>query len=121
MNIHIPARANGKGSFEKLGLRKGTSCSVTSVAVWLENAGPEIRTIRIGVGGAAPVPLRAIKAEKEFSGKKPQNRKEVADLSEAIMEDVSQITDVRGTADYRREVTVKLLTKAVAHCLGMEE
>jgi CO/xanthine dehydrogenase FAD-binding subunit len=37
------------------------------------------------------------------------------------MEDIKPISDVRGTAEYRREVTPKLVVKAVAHCLGMEE
>lgn len=118
--IRVPVCTRGNTHFEKLGLRKGTSCSVASAAVWVDNQGPEIQDIRIALGGVAPTPVRAKKTEKQFTGKTFPKREDIARLSEAVADDISPISDVRGTADYRREVAAKLLTKAVAECLGTE-
>jgi CO/xanthine dehydrogenase FAD-binding subunit len=117
--ITIPVPQTGTGKFIKLGLRKGTSCAVTSAGVWLESSNHEIKNIRIALGGVAPRPVRARNAEAAFTGAVLKERKDIAEISKAAGEDMGPITDVRATAEYRRDVTINLITKAVAACLGV--
>jgi len=121
LKINVPIPKTGRGRFVKLGLRKGTSCAVTSAAVWLEAEGKTVKDIRIALGGVAARPILAPKAEAAFKGEELTDRKKIHQLAESVMQDISPISDVRGTAKYRKEVTPKLVVKAVAHCLGMEE
>ncbi|MBA7484180.1 hypothetical protein ES707_19704 [subsurface metagenome] len=104
----------------KLGLRKGTSCSVVSVAVWLIADGRGVEDIRIALGGVAPLPLRAVKTEALFKSRQ-LNGQNIGELALEVTKEVTPITDVRGTAAYRGEVSAALLAKAVRACLGLEE
>lgn len=118
IRIHIPE--TGRGKFVKLGLRKGTSCSVVSVAVWLIANGRGVEDIRIALGGVAPLPLRAVKTEALFRGK-ILHEHNIGELALEVTNEITPITDVRGGAAYRSEVSAALLSKAVRECLGMEE
>lgn len=121
LKINVPVPKAGRGRFIKLGLRKGTSCAVTSAAVWIEAEGQSVKDIRIALGGVAARPIRAPKAEAAFKGEELTDRQKIHQLADSVMEDINPLSDVRGTAEYRKEVTPKLVVKAVAHCLGMEE
>jgi CO/xanthine dehydrogenase FAD-binding subunit len=114
----VPERGTGK--FLKLGLRRGTACAVTSVAVWLIAAAGKVGDIRIALGGVAPRPIRAVKTEKRFRGQELTPER-IAELAPALKEELSPIDDVRGSAAYRRAVSVRLLARAVRLCAGMEE
>ena len=120
LKVRFPIPRKGSGGHFKLGLRKGTSCSVASVAVWLVQEGGRVQDIRIAFGGVAPTPRRVPKTEAAFKGQK-LDREAVDRLSEGAAAEVSPITDVRGSAEYRRQVSVKILAKAVREALGMEE
>jgi carbon-monoxide dehydrogenase medium subunit len=120
VTIRIPIPERGKGKFVKLGLRKGTSCSVVSVAVWLIANGRGVEDIRIALGGVAPLPLRAVKTEALFTGK-ILDENNIGELALEVTNEVKPITDVRSSAAYRSEVSAALLSKAVRDCLGMEE
>lgn len=120
LRVQFSVPEKGRGAHIKLGLRNGASCSVVSVAVWLVADGNQVEEIRIAVGGAAPTPIRAKKTERVFKGKK-LDWKKIENLSGEIVKEISPITDVRGSAEYRRQVSVKLLSQAVRQALGMEE
>ncbi|RKX86527.1 MAG: xanthine dehydrogenase family protein subunit M [Spirochaetes bacterium] len=118
--IIIPIPLEGKGAFLKLGQRKGTSISVTSVAVWIESSSDKFRNIKIALGGVAPTPVRALNTEKAFSGKNI-DRNSIKTFAETLRKDIRPISDVRGSAEYRTEVSINLLKRAVYECLEMEE
>jgi CO/xanthine dehydrogenase FAD-binding subunit len=120
LRLRVPLPRQGHGAWQKLGLRNGTSCSVTSVAVWLEVEGAEVGTIRIACGGVAPAPIRAPLAERAFRGQKLE-RRSIAELARAVLKDIHPIGDVRGSAEYRREVTARLLARAVRQAAGLYE
>jgi len=88
VKFRIPVPEAGRGKFIKLGLRRGTSCSVTS--------------------------------EKAFTGA-PLDEQTIDRVAEGVKKEISPITDVRGSAEYRREVSVRLLARAVKICAGMED
>ena len=60
-----------------------------------------------------PVPLRVPEAEQQVSGR-PLDRGVVAELAEAYLAASDPVSDVRGTADYRRSVAGTLIHDAVA-------
>ena len=118
--VRFPLPAGGKGGHVKLGLRRGTSCSVASVAVWAVADKNTVKDIRIALGGVAPTALRARKSEAAFKGQS-LDWDRIEELSQRVMEEISPITDVRASAEYRKKVCPALLAKAVRQALGMEE
>jgi carbon-monoxide dehydrogenase medium subunit len=119
IRFRVPVRGEGKGHFIKLGLRHGTSCSVTSVAVWLVREGDVVKDIHIALGGVAPRPIRAPKTEALFRGKNLEPGI-IETVAESVIGEINPITDVRGSAAYRREVSPKILARAIKVCAGLE-
>lgn len=117
--VRIPIPQHGCGKFTKLGLRKGTSCSVTSVAVWLETEGKKVSDIRIAMGGVAAKPLRVKETEGAFKGAE-LNLEGIKALSENLKKEIKPISDVRGSAEYRLGVSANLLARTVADVAGLE-
>jgi len=118
-SIKVPVHAESRTKMLKLGLRKGTACSVTSTAVRLEMADGTIQDLRVAMGGVAPTPLRAYSVEQALTGKR-FSVDEIETHASLLRQDISPISDVRGTAEYRREVSVKLLKRALKTAAGME-
>ncbi len=110
------------GAFHKLALRKGSACSVLSVAVLVQaNSAGHVSLARIAMGALAAKPVRAYQAEDVLAGKAlTDNVIEVA--ARLAAESTEPIDDVRGTASYRRRMagvlTRRLLTEAAE--LGQE-
>ncbi|MEU9592660.1 xanthine dehydrogenase family protein subunit M [Streptomyces sp. NPDC048193] len=106
--VHIE-KAGGPQQFSKVGTRNAMVIAVCAFGLALH---PETRTVRTGIGSAAPTPVRA-KAAEDFlnaaldeggfwdNGKiiTPSAVKQFADLCAAAC---NPIDDVRGTASYRR-------------------
>ncbi|MFF0669003.1 FAD binding domain-containing protein [Streptomyces tendae] len=106
--VHIQ-KAEGPQQFSKVGTRNAMVIAVCAFGLALH---PESRTVRTGIGSAAPTPIRATAAEEFLNaaledggfwenGKivTPAVVKRFADLCSAAC---NPIDDVRGTADYRR-------------------
>ncbi|MFJ3038870.1 FAD binding domain-containing protein [Streptomyces tendae] len=106
--VHI-RKADGPQQFSKVGTRNAMVIAVCAFGLALH---PESRTVRTGIGSAAPTPVRATAAEEFLNaaledggfwenGKivTPSAVKRFADLCSAAC---NPIDDVRGTADYRR-------------------
>ncbi|MFG3131037.1 FAD binding domain-containing protein [Streptomyces tendae] len=106
--VHI-RKAEGPQQFSKVGTRNAMVIAVCAFGLALH---PESRTVRTGIGSAAPTPIRATAAEEFLNaaledggfwenGKivTPSAVKRFADLCSAAC---NPIDDVRGTADYRR-------------------
>ncbi|OHD27965.1 MAG: hypothetical protein A2Y38_04085 [Spirochaetes bacterium GWB1_59_5] len=118
--IRFPVPGKGRGKFVKFGLRRGTSCSVASVAVWVSTRGGKIEEARIALGGVAPTPLRARLTEQMLKGQNAEAGL-VESIAARVVHEISPISDVRASAEYRRQVSGKLLAKALRRALGLEE
>jgi CO/xanthine dehydrogenase FAD-binding subunit len=118
--IRFPVPGKGRGRFLKFGLRRGTSCSVASVAVWAATKGGRIEEVRIALGGVSPTPMRARLTEQMLQGKKPDAAL-VESIAARVEHELSPISDVRASAEYRRQVAGRLLAKALRPVLGLEE
>lgn len=100
-------------AFLKLGKRKGMAISVASVAAYihLDNTG-RMDAVRVAYGSLAPAPVRAFSVEKALIGQSP-----AADLFQFTAEkcelDISPITDLRASAEYRLKAAKVLTTRAL--------
>jgi carbon-monoxide dehydrogenase medium subunit len=97
-------------AFLKLGKRKGMAISVASVAAYvhLDNEG-RMDVVRVAYGSLAPSPVRAISVEKTLLGQYPAM--ELFQIAgEKCTGDISPITDLRASAEYRLKAA-KVLTK----------
>jgi carbon-monoxide dehydrogenase medium subunit len=104
------------GAFYKVGLRKADAISVLSAAVMVAcDTSGRCTLARIALGALAPRPLRAYEAENALLGQ-PLRAEGIAEAARLAAEATRPISDIRGTADYRKrvtEVTVRrLLTQA---------
>ena len=118
--IIIPFQNNGEGTFLKLGERNSSAISIVSVAVFIRKDTNGINFIRIATGGVAPKPLRGEKTEALFIGK-TVTAEDIREISKSIKEEISPISDVRGSSEWRKEITANLVARAIRICLGMEE
>lgn len=112
VDIAFPAmRSNESGAFIKLALRRAQAISLVNLAVVLSyhgdsTVGPterEIEKASITLGSVAPTIIHAEEAEGFLAGRvlSPETIEEAALLAEAASR---PIDDVRGSADYRREM-----------------
>lgn len=106
--VHLP-KADGPQQFSKVGTRNAMVIAVCAFGLALH---PRTRTIRTGIGSAAPTPVRATAAEEFLaaaleeggfweSGRPvpPSVAKQFAELAAGAC---NPIDDVRGSAKYRR-------------------
>jgi len=110
-----PRRA---GAFRKLGLRKADAITVLSAAVMVEgdNRG-RCRLARIALGSVAPRPIRAHEAEELLRGQVP-TPKVVAEAARLAADATRPIDDIRGSADYRRQVVKVLVSRLLTRVAG---
>ncbi|AIA06797.1 FAD binding domain-containing protein [Streptomyces noursei] len=106
--VHLP-KADGPQQFSKVGTRNAMVIAVCAFGIALH---PETRTVRTGIGSAAPTPIRAKEAEQFLAAAldeggfwesgapiPPSVAKQFAQLASGAC---NPIDDVRGSAKYRR-------------------
>ncbi|MFI5523189.1 FAD binding domain-containing protein [Streptomyces platensis] len=107
-SVHLP-KADGPQQFSKVGTRNAMVIAVCAFGIALH---PETRTVRTGIGSAAPTPVRAREAEEFLAAAleeggfwesgnpvPPSVAKQFAQLAAGAC---NPIDDVRGSAAYRR-------------------
>jgi len=110
--LRFPSVKGAGSSFQRIGRRKGFTLSVVNAAVYVERSGSELDEIRIALGSVAPMPIRVPKVETEIRGKK-MNEELVEGAAQACVEEAKPIDDVRGTAEYRRDMTAVLVKRSM--------
>ena len=94
----------------KHGRRKAMELATVGVAVSLSNA-----DVRIVLGAVAPTPIRARKAENLLRGR-ALNEKLIAQAAELAETESRPISNVRASAQYRREMVRVLTRRALERC-----
>lgn len=111
-----PAPAQGRGVFYKLGPRAAPEdICIVSVAVFAvpDASGKSWTDVRVALGAVAPTPVRARHAEETLRGR-PIDGKVVEDAARLAAEkDARPISDVRGSASYRRAMVQVLVARAL--------
>ncbi len=95
--------------FRKVGTRRAQSISKV-VFCGLAAAGRQgaLERVRLAYGSVAPVPLRALHAERSLEGRRPAAAVTAA-AREALAQDLAPIDDIRSDLDYRMTVAGNLI------------
>ncbi|MBM3292031.1 xanthine dehydrogenase family protein subunit M [Candidatus Bathyarchaeota archaeon] len=112
IGIKVPISGNGCSAFKRIGRRKSFTLSIVNAAAFVERDGDSIKNLRLSIGSVAPTPLRMKKVEKEFIGSK-LNHQTLTEIGQACSGQVNPIDDVRGTAEYRRDISSVLIKRAL--------
>jgi len=103
-----------RGAYLKLGLREANAISIVDVAIVLRdrNSDNSYSDTRVALGAVAPTIKRARNCERALVNK-PLNTENMKDAAALAANDASPIDDIRGSADYRKQVTVSLVYQAL--------
>jgi carbon-monoxide dehydrogenase medium subunit len=113
VDIVFPAmRGDQVGTFLKLGLRRAQAIAVVNVAVVLAMLADTVTQARIALGSVAPTIVRANEAERFLTGK--VLTREVRERAGALAAQIiTPISDIRGSAEYRRYMAETLTRHAL--------
>ncbi|MDI6755421.1 MAG: xanthine dehydrogenase family protein subunit M [Thermodesulfobacteriota bacterium] len=116
--LEVPA--NSLGAYLKLGRRKSLDLALVSVAVLLTmDSGSGIcQRARVALGAVSPVPMRAKETEKFLEGKELKESL-IREAGEVAQKEFRPISDIRATAEYRREMVKVLAERAIKKSLGL--
>lgn len=117
IGIRVPCPAAGSArAYIKHGRRKAMELATVGVAVSLDTEAGRCTGARIALGAVGPTVLRAPGAEAILAGSALDART-VAAAAERAMQECTPISNVRSSADYRRDMVGVLTRRAVALAL----
>lgn len=114
--VRFRFRAAGPGeatAFKRVMRPQGVALPILGLAVWVSVQAGVIAAARIAVGPAGPTPMRARRAEAALAGQAwtPEALPALADL--VVEEARLRTSPHRATAEYRRELILPLLSRAL--------
>lgn len=99
--------------FIKMGQRNAMAIAVISVAVCLSvTEGGSIGHARIALGSVAPTPVRAFRTEEFLTGQQADEGT-IERAAEIVKNDISPITDLRASREFRLEMSKVLVKRAL--------
>lgn len=107
--IPIP-RADEIFKLYKVSKRKDLDISTFSAAVWMRLRDGVIIDARIAYGGVGPTVIRLRQTENELRGKR-LNHETLDAVSPTVLSEITPISDVRGSAEYRNLLAGNILRK----------
>ena len=120
--IIVPKPVQGTGvHYEKFGLREAMSISVVSVAVNVRLDNKVVADSCVVIGAVAPTPRISENATALLNGANVSYLEEgseiLGNIGQAASDDSIPIDDIRGGAQYRRDVLKALTQRAVIHAI----
>ncbi|GAA0833876.1 xanthine dehydrogenase family protein subunit M [Streptosporangium amethystogenes subsp. fukuiense] len=111
IEIRIPARPNGSSAYEKVERRAGDWAIVSAgAAVWLTDG--VISDARVGLAAVGPNTTGLPAVSEALRGRPPSE--ELYERAGALAaESCSPVTDMRGSADYKRHLAKELTRRAL--------
>jgi len=117
--IIIPYPPSNAGmKFLKLGRRAAHTLSIVAVATLITIKDNKFDIVRIALNSVAPTPLRAYKTEESLKDK-PINLNVIEENVKRVAEEIKPISDVRASAEYRKEMSIVLTRDAILESLKM--
>ena len=114
--IRVPApEARSGGAYLKLERKVGDFATV-GVAVQLSLDDGHVKTAGIAMTAVGPTNLRAREAEEALAGLEPTDEA-FAEAATRAAAAAGPITDVRGSADYKRHIVEVFVKRGLAHAL----
>lgn len=112
--IHIPIPEDGvKTNYSKLGRYKGEDLAQANISVLKLKNG----SFRVACGAVGPIPKRVFKTEKTLSRDISINQK-IKDALNTVSSEISPITDIRCSKEYRYHMIGVMLERAVREIEG---
>ena len=115
--LRIPAQGRSRAAYMKVTTGSAEDWPALGVAVSLEADGQAIRSARVVVSAATEKAIRLPAAEKVLSGATADD-KTLARAGDAAADEAECITDVRGSAAYKRELLRVYVRRAVRQALS---
>jgi xanthine dehydrogenase small subunit len=99
--IIIPIPKNGYFlNFEKISRRTLLDIASVNSSIYLEKTDRKVKVIRISAGGVAPYPIY-LKNTSEYLTGKNISLENLKEASEVLVNDISPISDIRGSKEYK--------------------
>jgi carbon-monoxide dehydrogenase medium subunit len=115
VSVPIPPQRSG-GAFFRLAKRGGNVIAIVSAAAMIILSGRVCSVARIAMGSVAPTPIRIKNAEKILEGAEPTEER-IRSACEKALEEIKPISDLRASADYRKETAKVYLRRAIQEAL----
>jgi CO/xanthine dehydrogenase FAD-binding subunit len=110
-------KRNDAGAYVKLGLREANAISIVDVAVALRGKHQDsYDDVKVALGAVAPTIVRAQRCEQALQGKR-LTKEVLSEAAELASRDASPISDIRGSAEYRKQVVNSLVFQALHKAL----
>lgn len=93
---------------EKISKRRDDDISIVCIAGLVEVEDKQILSLKLGFGGMAAIPMRALHTETWLKGKRATDLNHQS-LVDVLIQDFNPMTDQRGSAQYRINVTASVL------------
>ena len=108
-SLYVPYTGHGVSGFSKLGSRKYLVISISMIAVYLIIEDGAITEARVAVGACSPVAQRLSMLEAGL-----RDLRDVRGCVKPVhLSELSPIDDVRGSSEYRLDVVVPLIERAL--------
>jgi xanthine dehydrogenase small subunit len=115
--VVVPLPASALTAFHKIAKRPFDDISSVAVGYALDVAdsadGPVVRKARIGLGGVAAMPVRALATEAALEGR-PWTAETVEEAADVLAAEGTPISDQRASVDYRAAMLGQSLRKLFA-------
>ena len=112
--------ANSGASFLKFLPQTHDDYATVAVAARVTLDGNQIANARIALGAAAATPLRATTVEDALQGQQPTTSV-IQDAAALVAEAVDPTDDFRGSAEYKRDMAVVFVQRAVEQAVARAE
>ena len=108
-----PPPANARGTYLKFTTRSSEDRPCAGVAAWLRSANGGVGEARVVVGAVSPVP---VVLSEQLSAGQSFTADMIAEISRKAAAVVDPIDDLRGPANYKRQLVQVLVRRALNEC-----
>jgi carbon-monoxide dehydrogenase medium subunit len=109
-----PAPANVKATYIKFTTRSSEDRPCAGVAAWVRHANGAAREARVVVGAVSPVPV--VLTDQGLASGQKLTADAIAEIARNAAAAVDPIDDLRGPADYKRQLVQVLVRRALTEC-----
>ena len=119
--LSIPVLQGARSCFLKLGRRKAFTCAIVSAACSVVIENNTIKKAMLALGSVAPTPIRVVSVEEKLRNVKTDDKKRIDAIMSELANHVTPISDIRATAEYRKEMAFVLAKRALSIAVNGKE